>query len=289
MKISEILQQEGVRLSYEFFPPKRNAPFEGVMQAVESVSRLSPAFYSITYGASGGATHNTVQVASRVKNELGIPTLAHLTGASLSLREADEILAELKRHNIENILALRGDLAEPRPIIRHGDFLHASDLIAYIKKRGDFCVGAACYPEGHVESNDKREDIQYLKLKQDMGADFLTTQMFFDNNIFYNFMYRLRAGGVHIPVVAGIMPIASYSQIKKIAALSGSSLPASFIAIADRFKYQHEAFEDAMLNYTCNQIIDLIANGVDKIHIYTMNKGRTAERIVRNLGAVLTL
>lgn len=259
---------------------------DSVIDATRNVASLTPAFVSITYGASGGAKENTVRVASSTQNELSIPTVAHLTGASLSRSEAAEILDALRGHNIQNVLALRGDLPKGSEHLRKWDFAHASDLIQFIKSCGDFCVGAACYPEGHVESEDKREDLRYLKLKQDVGADFLTTQMFFDNNIFYNFMYRLRDAGVHIPVIAGIMPIASYAQIKKIAQLSGSNFPAPFIAIADRFRAHPVAFETAMINYTCHQITDLIANGVNHIHIYTMNKASTARRIIETLGAI---
>lgn len=290
MTISEILSQKRVNLSYEFFPPKKDSSFDSVLRAVETVQGLDPAFVSVTYGASGGARHNTVRVASTVKNDFGITTLAHLTGSSLTETEAKAILQELKEHNIHNILALRGDIIESDPQAKRGDFSHASELIHFIKQHEpSFCVGAACYPEGHVESRDKKEDILYLKLKQDMGADFLTSQMFFDNNIFYNFMYRLRDAGVTIPVVAGIMPIVSYEQIKKVGGLSGSNFPATFINIADKFKYNPEAFRTAMINYTCSQIIDLIANGVTNIHIYTMNKGETAQRIHQTLGAILAI
>lgn len=288
MKIIDILRSDRVNLSYEFFPPKRDLPFDSVIQATEAVAELHPAFFSITYGASGGARHNAVPVASRVKNELGLPVLAHLTGVSLTRDEALEILGELKANNIDNILALRGDILPESEYLRKHDFAHASDLIHFIKQHGDFCIGAACYPEGHVESDDKKKDLIHLKLKQDLGADFLTSQMFFDNNIFYNFMYRLRDAGVHIPVVAGIMPIISYDQIKRVKALSGSNLPASFIAIADKFKYKPAAFRTAMINYTCAQIIDLIANGVNNIHIYTMNRGETARQIVSHLGEIAT-
>ena len=290
MKITDILSSKGVNLSYEFFPPKKDASFDSVFSAAKAVSKLNPAFVSITYGASGGASHNSVKVADTVKNELGITTLAHLTGATLNEQEALEILRSLKSKGIENILALRGDLVSGGEREQKKSFLHASELIHFIKQHEpNFCVGAACYPEGHVESRDKKEDILYLKLKQDFGADFLTSQMFFDNNIFYNFMYRLRDAGVTIPIVAGIMPIVSYEQIKKVGGLSGSNFPASFINIADKFKYNPEAFRTAMINYTCTQIIDLIANGVNNIHIYTMNKGETAERIHRNLGAILDI
>lgn len=290
MKISKILSNKKVNLSYEFFPPKKDASFDSVMAATETVARLNPAFVSITYGASGGASHNSVKVADRVKNGLGITTLAHLTGATLDEAEALSILQALKSKGIQNILALRGDLVPGTESQRKHTFHHASELIHFIKQHEpDFCVGAACYPEGHIESRDKKEDILYLKLKQDFGADFLTTQMFFDNNIFYNFMYRLRDAGVHIPIVAGIMPITNYEQIKKVGGLSGSNFPASFINIADRFKYNPEAFRSAMINYTCHQITDLIANGVNNIHIYTMNKGEIAERIHQNLGAILSV
>ncbi|MDY5858689.1 MAG: methylenetetrahydrofolate reductase [Porphyromonas sp.] len=290
MKITEILSNKRVNLSYEFFPPRRDSSFDSVLAAAETVAGLNPAFVSITYGASGGASHNTVRVADTVKNDLGITTLAHLTGATLDEAEALDILRELKGKGIENILALRGDLVAGSESQRRQSFHHASELIHFIKQHEpSFCVGAACYPEGHVESRDKKEDILYLKLKQDFGADFLTSQMFFDNNIFYNFMYRLRDAGITIPVVAGIMPIVSYEQIKKVGGLSGSNFPASFINIADKFKYNPEAFRTAMINYTCTQIIDLIANGVTNIHIYTMNRGETAERIHHNLGAILSI
>lgn len=286
MKIKDILNNGHVNLSFEFFPPRSNSSFASVLAATSAVAELNPAFYSITYGAAGGASTNTVQVAHEVQNGLGIPTLAHLTGATLTKERALELLSTLRSHGIENILALRGDRMDNTGV---SDFEHASDLISFIHEQGDWCVGAACYPEGHVESADKKEDLHYLKLKQDLGADFLTTQMFFDNNIFYNFMYRLRDTGVTIPVVAGIMPIVTYDQIKKVAHLSGSNLPATFIAIADKFKYNPGAFRTAMINYTCGQIIDLIANGVTNIHIYTMNKGETAQRIVHNLGDILKL
>lgn len=290
MKISEILNNRKVNISYEFFPPKKDSSFDTVQRATEQVAELNPAFVSVTYGASGGASYNTVKVASRIENTLGITALAHLTGATLSDDEARAILSELKQNNIQNILALRGDLVEGVERERKHSFHHASELIHFIKQHEpSFCVGAACYPEGHIESRDKKEDILYLKLKQDMGADFLTSQMFFDNNIFYNFMYRLRDAGVTIPVVAGIMPIVSYEQIKKVGGLSGSNFPASFINIADKFKYNPEAFRTAMINYTCSQIVDLIANGVTNIHIYTMNKGETAQRIHQNLGAILDI
>lgn len=290
MKISDILSNKKVNLSYEFFPPKKDSSFDSVLGAAKTVATLNPAFVSITYGASGGASHNTVKVADTVKNELGITTLAHLTGSTLDETEALSILRDLKSKGIENILALRGDLVEGTERSLKQSFRHASELIHFIKQHEpSFCVGAACYPEGHIESRDKKEDILYLKLKQDFGADFLTSQMFFDNNIFYNFMYRLRDAGVTIPVVAGIMPIVSYEQIKKVGGLSGSNFPASFINIADKFKYNPEAFRTAMINYTCSQIIDLIANGITNIHIYTMNKGETAQRIHQNLGAILDI
>lgn len=290
MKITDILNNKRVNLSYEFFPPKKDSSFDSVLAAAEAVAELNPAFVSITYGASGGASHNSVKVADKVKNEFGLPTLAHLTGSTLNEGEALSILRELKSKGIENILALRGDLVERSEGQSSGSFRHASELIHFIKQHEpSFCVGAACYPEGHVESRDKKEDILYLKLKQDFGADFLTSQMFFDNNIFYNFMYRLRDAGVTIPVVAGIMPIVSYEQIKRVGGLSGSNFPASFINIADKFKYNPEAFRTAMINYTCTQIIDLIANGITNIHIYTMNRGETAQRIHSNLGAILSI
>lgn len=204
MKITDILSNKRVNLSYEFFPPKRDSSFDSVLEAAETVSRLNPAFVSITYGASGGASHNSVRVADTVKNELGITTLAHLTGTTLAEGEALGILRELKSKGIENILALRGDLVPGSESVRKQSFHHACELIHFIKQHEPgFCVGAACYPEGHIESRDKKEDILYLKLKQDFGADFLTSQMFFDNNIFYNFMYRLRDAGITIPIVQG--------------------------------------------------------------------------------------
>lgn len=287
MRIDEILSDDKLHISFEVFPQRYGQPIEPVLNTVKEISKLHPAFCSVTYGANGGASENTVKVASYIKNELNTPTLAHLTCVGSSKDDLDEKLVQLKENNIQNILALRGDIIDKEKFANKEDLLYASELIEYIKLNYDFCVGAACYPEVHPESKNQNEDINYLKLKQDMGADFITTQMFFDNSIFYNFMYKLRSAGVSIPVVAGIMPVTNVNQLKKIKELSNANIPSKFLSIADKFQDDKDSMKQAGIIYACNQIIDLISNGVNNIHIYTMNNASVAKQIMQNMSHIV--
>ena len=287
MRIDKILSDDKLHISFEVFPQKYGQPIEPILDTVEEISKLHPAFCSVTYGANGGASENTVKVASHIKNELNTPVLAHLTCVGSSKDDIDEKLVQLKDNNIQNILALRGDIIDKEKFAKKEDLLYASELIEYIKLNYDFCVGAACYPEVHPESKNQNEDINYLKLKQDMGADFITTQMFFDNSIFYNFMYKLRSAGVSIPVVAGIMPVTNVIQLKKIKELSNANIPSKFLSIADKFQDDKDSMRQAGIIYACNQIIDLISNGVNNIHIYTMNNASVAKQIMQNMSHIV--
>ena len=287
MRIDKILSDDKLHISFEVFPQRYGQPIEPVLNTVKEISKLHPAFCSVTYGANGGASENTVKVASYIKNDLNTPTLAHLTCVGSSKDDLDEKLVQLKENNIQNILALRGDIIDKEKFANKEDLLYASELIEYIKLNYDFCVGAACYPEVHPESKNQNEDINYLKLKQDMGADFITTQMFFDNSIFYNFMYKLRSAGVTIPVVAGIMPVTNVNQLKKIKELSNANIPSKFLSIADKFQDDKDSMKQAGIIYACNQIIDLISNGVNNIHIYTMNNASVAKQIMQNMSHIV--
>lgn len=285
MKISSILKKEGATVSFELFPPKMGGDFNSVAGAAERIARLNPAFISITYGAGGGTGVNTVRIASMVQRELGVTALAHLTCVSSTREQVDALLDELKEQGIENILALRGDL--PESGARTRDYRHADELVTQIKEKGGFCIGAACYPEGHVQCEHKSDDLRHLKQKVDCGCDFLTTQMFFDNNILYNFLYRIREAGITVPVLAGIMPVTSGKQIARITQLSGTYLPERFKRIVDRFGDNPGAMRQAGIAYATEQIIDLIANGVKGVHVYSMNKPEIAEGIMANLSEVL--
>ena len=287
MRIDKILSDDKLHISFEVFPQKYGQPMEPIIDTVEEISKLHPAFCSVTYGANGGASENTVKVASHIKNELNTPVLAHLTCVGSGKHDIDEKLVQLKDNNIQNILALRGDITDKEKFAKKEDLLYASELIEYIKLNYDFCVGAACYPEVHPESKNQNEDINYLKLKQDMGADFLTTQMFFDNSIFYNFMYKLRSAGVSIPVVAGIMPVTNVVQLKKIKELSNANIPSKFLSIADKFQDDKDSMRQAGIIYACNQIINLISNGINNIHIYTMNNAGVAKQIMQNISHIV--
>lgn len=285
MKIKEILGKGCPTLSFEVFPPKTEDKFEGVEQAAIAIAKLKPAFMSVTYGAGGGTSRYTVQIASDIQESCGVVSLAHLTCVSSTREKVHQVLGELKEKKIENVLALRGDIPADGKVEK--DYRYASQLIREIKQAGDFCIGAACYPEGHVESANKTEDILHLKEKVEAGCDFVTTQMFFDNNILYNYLYRIREKGITVPVVAGIMPVTNRSQIQRICQMSGTYLPARFKAIVDRFGDRPAAMKQAGIAYATEQIIDLIANGVNGIHIYTMNKPDVAARIQDSLSEIL--
>nr|WP_317282183.1 methylenetetrahydrofolate reductase [NAD(P)H] [uncultured Sellimonas sp.] len=287
MKIKERLQSQNVHISFEVFPPKTEDKYGSVLKAVDEIASLSPSFISVTYGAGGGTSKNTVGIASHIQNELHVPSLAHLTCVSSTKAEVKTVVEQLKEQGIENILALRGDIPEGMSYPSEEKFLHAAGLIRFLKENGDFCLGGACYPEGHVESPNQKEDIRYLKEKVDCGLDFLTTQMFFDNHILYNFLYKIREAGVTVPVLPGIMPVTNKSQIKRICSLSGTYLPERFKAIVDRFGDNPKAMQQAGVAYATDQVIDLIANGINNIHIYSMNKPQIAKAIMANLSEIV--
>lgn len=284
MKIRDILAQGKPTLSFEVFPPKTEDKYESVEAAALEIAKLNPAFMSVTYGAGGGTSRYTVDIATSVKAQ-GVTPLAHLTCVSSTREKVHSVLSELKERGIENVLALRGDIPADGKVEK--DYRYASELIAEIKAAGDFCIGAACYPEGHVESENKSADICHLKEKVEAGCDFVTTQMFFDNNILYNYLYRIREQGITVPVIAGIMPVTNAAQIKRILAMSGTYMPTRFKAIVDRFGDNPAAMKQAGIAYATEQIIDLIANHVNGIHIYSMNKPDVAAQIKASLSEIL--
>ena len=286
MKIAELLAAKPVTLSFEVFPPKTDAAFEPIQAAVHDIARLKPDFMSVTYGAGGGTSDFTVRLASELQDVCGVTALAHLTCVSSTKEHVGRVLGELKARGIQNVLALRGDI--PDGMDRsNAVYQYAYQLIEEIHAAGDFCAGAACYPEGHVECDHQEEDILHLKRKVESGCDFLTTQMFFDNSVLYSFLYRILAKDIHVPVIAGVMPVTNGKQIKRICALSGTTLPARFRSILDRFGDNPAAMKQAGIAYATEQIIDLIANGVRGVHVYTMNKPDVAESILHNLSSIL--
>ena len=286
MKIKDLLKQNNKKIvfSCEIFPPKKETQVSGIFETVDAIQALGPDFISVTYGAGGSTSKKTVEVASYIQNTHSIPALAHLTCCDSTKEDVKQRLSEMKHCGIENILALRGDL--PKEYVP-GPYTYAIQLIQDIKEQGDFCIGGACYPEGHVECEHKEDDIAFLKEKVDAGCDFLTTQMFFDNNVYYNFLYRVLAVGINVPVIPGIMPVINAKQIKRSCELSGSMLPPRFKAIADKFADDPLAMEQAGIAYATDQIIDLVANGVKYIHLYTMNRPKTAAQIMENLSHIL--
>ena len=284
MKIKDILAKNEPTLSFEVFPPKTEDKYESVEKAASEIAKLNPAFMSVTYGAGGGTSQYTVDIAASLKAK-GVTPLAHLTCVSSTREHVAAMVKKYKDAGIENILALRGDI--PEGGAPHSDYHYAAELVRDIKSQGDFCVGGACYPEGHVEAANKTEDILHLKEKVDAGCEFLTTQMFFDNNIMYNFLYRIREKGITVPVVAGIMPVTNVKQIKRITSMSGTYLPERFKAIVDRFGDNPAAMKQAGVIYATEQIIDLIANGVNHIHVYSMNKPEIAAGIQSSLSEIL--
>ncbi|GFI30917.1 MAG: methylenetetrahydrofolate reductase [NAD(P)H] [Lachnospiraceae bacterium] len=289
MKISDLLQKKEVTISCELFPPKKGSELEKAHEIVREMAKVKPSFMSVTYGASGGISEHTVDLANEVQNVNGVLALAHLTCASSGRDKIQEVLKELKEHQIENILALRGDIPEHVEFPLPNQYHHASELIEEIKNFGDFCIGGACYPEGHPEAESLEADIDNLKRKVEAGCEFLTTQMFFDNNILYNFLYRTLKRGIEVPVIAGIMPVTNVKQIRRITSLSGTILPQRFRAIVERFADHPAALKQAGIAYATDQIIDLIANGVNHVHIYTMNKPDVAGAIFRNLSEIYNL
>ena len=290
MKLTEIFDNNKLSLSFEVFPPKTDTAFDSVKKATEEIARLRPSFMSVTYGAGGGTSRYTLDIAKNIKEHYGVPTLAHLTCVSSTRETVREKIAELKAAGIRNVMALRGDIpAGLEDADRsHWDYKHAIELVRELAESGaDFCIGGACYPEIHPESANQKEDIQHLKEKVDAGCSFLTTQMFFDNNLLYNFLYKIREAGITVPIIPGIMPITNGNQVDRAIKLSGSFMPQRFKALVDKFGTTPAAMKQAGIAYATDQIIDLFANGITNVHVYSMNKPDVAAAIQSNLSDIL--
>lgn len=290
MKFSEILHTDKLSLSFEVFPPKNDTLFQSVKEATEEIARLKPLFMSVTYGAGGGTSKYTLDIAKNIKSTYGVPTLAHLTCVSSTKETVKQKIEDIHAAGIENIMALRGDIPSE---LEHSDrskwdYRYAVDLIHEIKESGyDFCIGAACYPEIHTESINQTDDILHLKEKVDAGCSFLTTQMFFDNNLLYNFLYKIREAGITVPIIPGVMPITNANQVERAIKLSGSFMPQRFKSLIDKFGDSPAAMKQAGIAYATDQIIDLYANGIKNVHVYSMNKPDVAEKIQANLSDIL--
>ena len=287
MRLDTILLKNDVTLSFEVFPPKVTANYESVKEAAYGVAKLKPSYMSVTYGAGGSTGGNTLKLAKGIQEEYGVTTIAHLTCVGATKEGILQALAQMREAGIENVLALRGD----RPKDFEGDLFiayhYASELVEEIRTFGGMCIGGACYPEGHVESENTQEDILNLKKKVDAGCSYLTTQMFFDNNIFYNFLSRVREAGISVPVIPGIMPITRPSQLQNAVKLSGCNVPMRFRSIVDCFGRNPEAMQQAGIIYATDQIIDLIANGIKHIHVYSMNKPEVVKGIQDSLSKII--
>lgn len=286
MKLTEIINGTKPSLSFEVFPPKHSSAFESVKSAVEEIAALKPSYISVTYGAGGGTSEYTVAISSQILKEFSVTPLAHLSCISSTRQQVREQLLQLRANGIENVLALRGDIPADGNAVC-GEYRYASELIQEIASFGGFCIGGACYPEGHPESATGAADIENLKRKVDCGCEFLTTQMFFDNNILYNFMYRALKAGIQVPVIAGIMPVTNPRQIQRICAISGTALPQRFKRIVDRYGEDTAAMKQAGIAYATEQVIDLFANGINAVHIYSMNKPDVARQIQKNLSEII--
>ncbi|MBQ3109926.1 MAG: methylenetetrahydrofolate reductase [Clostridia bacterium] len=289
MKIIDLITKDTLSLSFEVFPPKTEMGFDSVKSATEEIAKLKPAFMSVTYGAGGGTSKYTLDIAKNIKATYNVPTLAHLTCVSSTKETVDEKIEAIKAAGITNVMALRGDI--PKELEgadrKMWDYHNAIELVHELKAKGDFCIGAACYPEIHPESTNQKEDIKYLKEKVDAGVDFLTTQMFFDNNLLYNFLYKIREAGITVPVIPGIMPITNANQVERAITLSGSFMPQRFKSLVDKFGSDSAAMKQAGIAYATDQIIDLYANNITNVHVYSMNKPDVAEKIQNNLSDIL--
>ena len=286
MRLTKLFEEKRSALSFEVFPPKTEAGFDSVKTAVDEIAALNPDYMSVTYGAGGSNAGFATEIAAGIQKNHGVTALAHFSCISSTKKSVGEHLETLKANGIENILALRGDLPEGFDRERL-EYHYAGELIAEIKSRGDFCVGGACYPEGHPEAPSLAADMEAMKYKVDCGCDFLTTQMFFDNNIFYNYLFKLRSAGIFVPVIPGIMPVTTAKSIKRICAISGTALPTRFKMIIERYGDDPEAMKQAGIAYATEQIIDLYANGIRSVHVYSMNKPDVAAKIKDNLSAII--
>lgn len=290
MKLTELFKRNQFSLSFEVFPPKTSDKYDSVKYATEEIAKLRPAFMSVTYGAGGGTSRYTLDIAKDIKENYGVNSLAHLTCVSSTRETVLSRIEDMKKAGIENVMALRGDIPKEMEGADRASwaYRHATELIADIKASGaDFCIGGACYPEVHPESENQREDIKHLKEKVDAGCEFLTTQMFFDNNLLYNFLYKIREAGILVPVVAGIMPITNANQVDRAIKLSGSFMPQRFKSLVDKFGSDPAAMKQAGIAYATDQIIDLYANGINNVHVYSMNKPDVAAKIQANLSDIL--
>ncbi len=290
MKISELLRKDTLSISFEVFPPKTETKFESVKTAIEEIAKLNPSFMSVTYGAGGGTSQYTLEIAKNIKELYGVPTLAHLTCVSSTRETVKQRIADIKAAGVGNVMALRGDIPEElKDSDRTGwDFHNAIELVRELKQADpELCIGGACYPEIHPESADQKTDIKFLKEKVDAGCDFLTTQMFFDNNLLYNFLYKIREAGITVPVIPGVMPITNANQVERAIKLSGSFMPQRFKSLVDKFGSDPDAMMQAGIAYATDQIIDLYANGITNVHVYSMNKPEVARSIKNNLSNIL--
>lgn len=278
MKISEIFEQKKTVFSFEVFPPKKTSSIDSIYSKLGALSECKPDFISVTYGAGGGgASVLTADICKAIQEQYNIPAMMHLTCVNSSKESVEEVLKLIEEYKIENILALRGDIVPELP--RQTDFMHANELVTYIKERGDFHVSGACYPEGHPECDNMVEDILNLKKKVNAGAEHLVSQLFFDNNMFYEFREKARIAGINVPIEAGIMPVVNKAQIERMVTTCGASLPAKFVKMMNRFEHSPEALRDAGIAYAIDQIVDLMTQGVDGVHLYTMNQPEVAKKI----------
>lgn len=288
MKVIDIINSSTPTFSIEVFPPKVEAKYESIEKATEEIASLKPGFMSVTYGAGGGTSDFTVSIAENLQNKFNVPVLAHLSCISSTREGVRTQLEHIKAAGITNVLALRGDIPEGVEVDDSWDYHYATELVREIKEFDkDICIGGACYPEVHPESANQDEDIKHLKEKVDAGCEFLTTQMFFDNNVFYNFLYKVREAGITVPIVPGIMPLTNIKQLKRTLELSGTVLPLRFRYLLDKFGTDENAMRQAGLIYASEQIIDLYANGIKNVHVYSMNKPETARALMENFSEII--
>ncbi len=288
MKIRDMLGKGNTTVSFEIFPPKTTYPMETIFETLEKLRGLSPDFISVTYGAGGSSQGHTVEIASRVKKDFGIESIAHLTCVTSTKDTIREMLQNIKDSGIENILALRGDIPDSFMQDKNWkpEYKYAYELIDEIRDFGGFSIGAACYPEGHVETRNKVDDLKYLKQKVDHGVDFLVTQLFFDNELFYQFREKMDLVGIEKPVIAGILPVLNINQVKRIQEISGCNMPPKFLRILDRYEHDPKSLQEAGIAYAVDQIVDLLSFGIDGVHIYTMNKPEPTRRIMESISTV---
>lgn len=286
MKISSLFEQGRTVFSFEVFPPKKDGSISTIYNTLEQLTDLHPDFISVTYGAGGSAAGcSTRELCCYIKEKLHTESIAHLTCVNSTKADIDRIIGEFEESGIENVLALRGDINPDFP--PKEDFRHASDLISYMKERSSLHFSGACYPEGHMESPTIIDDIRNLKIKVDAGAEHLISQLFFDNEHFYEFIEKARIAGINVPIEAGIMPCVNANQIKRMVTMCGASLPPKFTKMIQRYENNEEAMRDAGIAYAVDQIIDLVAHGVDGIHLYTMNNPYIARKISESVEKVI--